>query len=124
MKTAELVFEEYPDDTYTLQISPVSVRKFFDFVGEWAQDSTWEDYLAQLTRFTDLASPALNGTPLSADAFLEGDNALAKAIVNQWIVAVRDVPPPLLAGSGGTTASPAGPTPRPNSSGRKRSTRS
>lgn len=123
MRTIQFIFEDFSEDTYTVQISPVSMRAYFDFTAQWSTESTVEQFMGELHRFVELAHPAKNGDPLD-DAFLDEDFAVSRALVNHWIEAIREVAPPLLLGSSGTTPSGAGQTRRPSSSGRRRSTRS
>lgn len=123
MRTETFVPDGSPEDSYTVTVSPVSMRAFFAFIDEWSKDSTVPEFMAQLTTFTALAQPTKNGEPLG-DAFLDEDFALSRGLVNFWITSVREVPPPLPLGSSGTTPSGAAQTRHPNSPGRRRSTRS
>lgn len=123
MRTVTFVPDDNPEDSYTVTVSPVSMRAFFGFMDEWAKDSTIPEFMTQLVTFTELAKPVKNGEPLG-EAFLDEDFALCRGLVNFWISGVREVAPPLPLGSSDTTQSEAAPTRRPNSPGRRRSTRS
>ena len=127
--TAEFVFDDYPDDVFTVQLSPVSMRAFFDFQRDWSTPSTMAEFEAEIGRFVDLAHPTWTD---DAATFLDHDVALVRAIVTMWLGRVMDVPAPLLAESSDTgrrrehsTETPAAPSsPRSSSSKRSATTRS
>lgn len=123
-KTARLTFDEDPDNPIRLRLS-VALGDYLDFVEQWDACETVADLRAAYTRFSQLAL-------LDGESMLTRGLGASKAIVAQWLVAVRDVPPPLLVESTVTALFPEDSTPPPanrsdrrrNSSGRSRKMRS
>lgn len=110
MKTIDLEFEEYPDDTYTVTVSPVPMAAFDKvttlyeaaaqgFIG----NGTTDGIRALLPEFTKVAKPMLNGKPAK---LIDGDPNVALAVVRMWHGGVRNVPFPLLRGSSSSEPSP------------------
>lgn len=131
MVRAELTFEEYPGETFTVKLSPVSMRAYFAFVEHWAKPGIqpFEQIRDQVEEFIALAEPTwTTGEP----TFLDLDWMLIQAIVGQWMTRIREVPLPLLVGSSVTAVSPErstetaenGSSPHPSSPEPRRSTRS
>ena len=123
------VFDEYPGEEFTVRLSPVSLRAYFDFLTRWNQASTLAEFRAEIGTFVELAAPTWT---LQAETFEDLDFALVKAIVNTWVAKVPEVPLPLPVEPSDTARrrEPSTETPaaasdhRPSSSGRRRSTRS
>ncbi len=96
MKRVTLEFEDCPPVEVT--VSPVPMRAYFDFVESWTRDSTVEKFRAELAGWSKLAEPS----PPIEDL----DWGHARAVVNGWITAVREVPLPLPVGPSGQRPSP------------------
>ena len=110
MKTIDLEFEEYPDDTYTVTVSPIPLSAFdkvSDLYNAAAQgfigNGTTDGIRALVPEFTKLAKPTLNGKPAKLG---DADPNLILAVVRMWHGGVRNVPFPLLRGSSSSEPSP------------------
>lgn len=110
MKTIDLEFEEYPDDTYTVTVSPVPMSAF-DRIGEmygegataFHRQGTTDGLRALAAEFVKVAQPTRNGKPAKLD---DADPNLLLAVVRQWHGGVRSVPLPLPRGSSSSEPSP------------------
>ena len=124
-------FEEYPGDTVTVTVSGVPMRWFFDFRRRWYTVRPTEEFVADVEAFAERARPewTRNDPDLAPAEFADLPLEVIRVVVDGWIDAVPEVPPPLPLGSsaGGPSAGPSTPEPdgpstsRPSSK-RRRST--
>jgi hypothetical protein len=87
-KRITLLFEDHPDTPVSVIVSPVPMRAYFDLWTALSRPSIpMAEFAETMQRIQELAQPE--------PALDELDYALARAVVNAWTVAVREVPVPL-----------------------------
>lgn len=113
MKTIDVEFEEYPKDTFTITVSPVSLGVFEalhtaypEAVGAFQAQGEATKLRALVAEFVKVAKPTKNGSTMTAERLLAIDPNLAIALMRQWHAGVRNVPLPLPRGSSATAPSP------------------
>jgi len=116
-KRATLVFEDYPEQEYSVRLSPVSMRQYLDFIERWDEPTQLDAFREQIATFEALAIPTWTS---GEEAFTDLDFSLIRTIVTEWATRVKGVPAPLLAASSATAPSQAPQRSRRNSSERRR----
>jgi hypothetical protein len=111
MKRIEFQFAEFPDTPISAVVSPVPMGVYFDFLDRWLVTQPLAEYRESLETFQRIAQP---DPPIA-----ELDFNLGRALVNEWLAAVREVPLPLL----GAPSEPE-PSPEPSSATPARPSRS
>lgn len=106
-RTATLVFDEYPDDSIDVLLSPIPMADYFDLLADFdaiQKASTRDGWFAFFRKFGDLILQRWTfPEEPNGDGMVRRDINLSVAIVTQWVKAVRDVPVPLpLTSSAGT----------------------
>ena len=96
MKTATIVFDEYPDDEVTVILSPVPVATYFDII-EKANTLRFDpaEFRALFEQFAPFIDSWTFPEPTDADGLLAQDYNLGLAIIREWAREVRSVPLPL-----------------------------
>ena len=96
MKTLTIEFDEFPDQSVTVQIQPVPMLVFLDVIDKMANmtlDVAPFEALAQ--QFVPFIESWTFPEPVSIQGLLSLDFGMVIAVVNAWIEGVRDVPRPL-----------------------------
>lgn len=98
-RTIILEFEEYPDDEFTVTVSPVPLATFEKIselygtaAAEFTSKGTGDGIRALAKAFGPVAHPQAKGKGV---ALADLDPNLALALVRQWHAGVRKVPLPL-----------------------------
>jgi hypothetical protein len=121
MKTAILEFEEYPGETITVRLSPISLDDYEKVVTLWGRAFTRMLPKPLRTLYAAWCPLALVEWTFPEPADAKGigarDANLGMAIVRRWIEEVRDVPLPLPARSsdGAASEDPSPGSPPPES---------
>ena len=95
MRTKTIEFEEYPDDTIVVRVSPVPVDDLFTVLDAFTQFRTREGFVALVEAFAPFLESWTFPEPADAEGLRKRDINLVLAIVREWREGVGEVPLPL-----------------------------
>jgi hypothetical protein len=95
VRTKTVEFEEYPDDSYVVRVSPVAVDDLFAVLDAFARFRTREGFIELTEMFAPFIESWTHPEPVDAAGLRRRDINLVLALIREWREGVGEVPLPL-----------------------------